>query len=61
MPKTRISLRYTGDGSQWIEGIPAADIETDDEILAADLVASGLYERVTGARSAPVDDEEGKD
>ena len=56
-----IKLRYVGDGA-WLPMVPAADHEVEDEERAEELVASGLYERVTESktrtRKASADSEE---
>lgn len=41
-----IDLRFTGQPGQYVPGIPAADV-TVDAGLAAELIASGIYERVS--------------
>jgi len=38
-----IRLRYCGDGSLYVIGVPADDVETDDLALAAVLLASGAW------------------
>lgn len=65
-----VRLRYIGDGG-WIPGVPDVDHVCEDEALAADLVAGGLYERADGPKAGkatirpPADgtaaDDEGKD
>ncbi len=40
-----MQLHYIGSG-RYVVGIPTADLDTEDEALAAEALASGLYELV---------------
>jgi hypothetical protein len=44
-PRRRIlsKLHYIGDGAHYFNGVPAADIQTDDPVLVAQCLESGLY------------------
>lgn len=51
-----VKLKYVGDGSFYpIEGLPAADHEQENEVLAEKLVAGGLYEYVEKKKQAAAD------
>ncbi len=43
-------LRYTGDGTRYLNGVPAADFEPADEQTSAEALASGLYEVIDEPR-----------
>lgn len=53
--KTLASLTYVGDGTRYLDGVPAADFETDDPVLLAIALESGLYTEVApaAAEAAP--------
>ena len=43
-----IRLHYVGSG-QYVPGVPAEDIELEDDARAVELIATGLYELVSQA------------
>jgi hypothetical protein len=55
-PRRRIltKLRYVGDGAHFFNGVPASDFQTDDPVLVAQCVESGLYVDVTTRRTKEV-------
>jgi len=46
-------LRYIGGGA-WLPGIPASDHAEPDDKRAAELIASGLYERADKKTAKPL-------
>ncbi len=41
--RATLRLHYTGDGTRYLHGVPAADHETDDPVTIAQALESGLY------------------
>ncbi len=51
-----VDLHYTGDGTRYLDGVPARDFSTADPQLVAICLESGLYTTTAPVAESPAAD-----